>query len=77
MAVEISSQKLVCKLLVFAGNSLTFIGCAALLLGVANAFDLDVFAIGLSSGIRVIGSLAIAGCLLSAVGYGYLEYLDK
>ncbi len=32
---------------------------------------------GMSSGIRVIGSVAIAGCLLSAIGYGIEEYLEK
>ena len=35
------------------------------------------FAVGISSGIRVIGSLAIAGCLLSAIGYGVEEYFEK
>jgi hypothetical protein len=32
---------------------------------------------GLSSGVRVIGSVAIAGCLLSAIGYGIVDYLEK
>jgi len=27
--------------------------------------------------LTVIGSLAIVGCLLSAIGYGIEEYLDK
>jgi len=35
------------------------------------------FAFGMSSGIRMIASVAIAGCLLSAIGYGIEEYLEK
>lgn len=54
----------------FVGNTLTVTGCMALLVGVAGGFDMDIFAIGLSSGVRIIGSVAIAGCLLSAIGYG-------
>ena len=59
------------------GNSLTVIGCAGLILGLAGAIPLEFFAIGISSGIRVIGSVAIAGCLLSAIGYGAIEYLEQ
>ena len=33
-----------------------------------------LLAVMISSGIRIIGSVAIAGCLLSAVGYGVIEY---
>ncbi len=32
---------------------------------------------GISSGIRTIGSVAITGCLLSAIGYGVADYLDN
>jgi hypothetical protein len=32
------------------------------------------FLMQLSSGIRIIGSVAIAGCLLSAIGYGISDY---
>jgi hypothetical protein len=48
-----------------------------LLLGVFGIFDMNRFAIGLSSGIRIIGTVAIAGCLLSAIGYGALDYFKK
>ena len=47
-----------------AGNTLTVSGCMGLALGVGGVFDPECFAIGISSGIRVIGSVAIAGCLI-------------
>jgi hypothetical protein len=59
------------------GNVLTILGCLGLLLGVFGIFDMNRFAIGLSSGIRIIGTVAIAGCLLSAIGYGALDYFKK
>jgi hypothetical protein len=59
------------------GNVLTILGCLGLLLGVLDVFDMNRFAIGLSSGIRIIGTVAIAGCLLSAIGYGALDYFKK
>jgi hypothetical protein len=48
-----------------------------LALAVFGVFDPQHFAIGISSGIRVIGSVAIAGCLFSAVGYGILDFSEK
>jgi hypothetical protein len=65
-----------CSLLIVVGNSLTFMGCMGLLLVWSGAVDMQFFAIGISSGIRVIGSVAIAGCLLSAIGYGLVERLQ-
>lgn len=53
------------------------IGCLGLLFGLGGLVNLDDFTIGISSGIRVIGTVAIAGCLLSAIGYGFLDYIDK
>ena len=47
------------------------------MLAAGGLISAELFDIGLSSGIRVIGSVAIAGCLLSAIGYGYLDYLNK
>jgi hypothetical protein len=72
-----TAQRLICKTLVRVGNSLTVLGCVALLLAMWGVVPAEFFAIGISSGIRVIGSVAIAGCLLSAVGYGAVEYLDQ
>jgi len=62
---------------IVVGNGLTMVGCTGLLLAATGIMPAQSFAIGISSGIRVIGSLAIAGCLLSAIGYGVEEYLEK
>jgi hypothetical protein len=67
----------VCKTLIRAGNSLTVVGCVGLILALTGVIPADLFAIGISSGIRVVGSVAIAGCLLSAIGYGAVEYLEQ
>jgi len=64
-------------LLIVVGNVLTVIGCTGLLLAATGLMPAQSLAVGISSGIRVIGSLAIAGCLLSAVGYGIEEYFEK
>jgi len=73
---KIMSKKFT-KLIVFAGNSLTVIGCSGLVLAVIGVIEADFFAVGISSSIRVIGSVAISGCLLSAIGYGAMEYIEK
>lgn len=65
------------RLLIVVGNVLAVIGCTGLLLAATGLIPAQSFAIGISSGVRVIGSLAIAGCLLSAIGYGVEEYLEK
>lgn len=61
------------RTLVLVGNTLTVIGCLGLVLGAIGAFDLDLFAVGISAGVRVIGAVAIGGCLLSATAYGVWE----
>lgn len=66
-------MNLIQRTLVLVGNALTVIGCLGLVLGAIGVFDLDRIAIGISSGVRVIGSVAIVGCLLSAIGYGIWE----
>ena len=58
------------------GVILTIIGCVGLMLGVLGIFNLDAFEFGLSAGIRVVGTIAISGCLLSAIGYGAREFID-
>lgn len=68
---------LIQRLLVLVGNTLTVIGCLGLALGAVGIVDLDHFEIGISSGVRVIGSVAIAGCLLSAIGYGTLDLQER
>jgi hydroxyethylthiazole kinase-like sugar kinase family protein len=65
------------RLLILVGNSLTLIGCVALILGATGLVSAESFATGISSGVRVIGSVAITGCLLSAIGYGIVDYLEE
>jgi hypothetical protein len=60
--------------MIFVGNSMTGLGLTAVVLGILGVFDMETFAFGLSSGIRIIGSIAIAGCLLSAIGYGISDH---
>ena len=74
--MSITNQR-VSGFLILAGNSLTLIGCAGLILGSTGLINAEFFAIGLSSGIRVIASVAIVGCLLSAIGYGIVDYFEK
>lgn len=70
-------MKPLCGLLVAIGNTLTAVGCIGLVLALSGLVNADLFAIGISSGIRMIGSVAITGCLLSAVGYGIVDYLEE
>ena len=58
------------------GVVLTAIGCLGLVLGVAGVYDMQIFAFGLSAGVRIVGTVAIAGCLLSAICYGILDFVD-
>jgi hypothetical protein len=72
----INVKRTIFLLMARTGVVLTIIGCCGLVLGLGNYFNLDFFSYGLSSGVRIVGSVAIAGCLLSAIGYGTLEYLQ-
>ncbi len=67
----------ICKLITALGILLTVVGFLGLLLGLLGVFNLDIFAFGLSAGIRVVGSVAIAGCLLGAIGYWTKEFIDQ
>ena len=62
------------KLCIYVGNFLTASGSLGIIFGLAGFYDFDIFSYGLSSGIRMVGSVAIAGCLLSAIGYGISDY---
>jgi hypothetical protein len=73
----VRSAPQVFRVLIVVGNALTVIGCAGLLLAATGLMQAQSFAVGMSSGIRMIASVAIAGCLLSAIGYGIEEYLEK
>jgi hypothetical protein len=72
-----SAKNVAGSLLILVGNLLTAAGCVGLLLALSGFIRAESFAIGISSGIRVIGSVAIAGCLMSAIGYGVMEYFEK
>ncbi len=63
--------------LILIGNSLTAIGCVGLVLTLGGLIQAEFFAVGISSGVRVIGSVAVSGCLLSAIGYGIAEYFEN
>ena len=73
----ITAKKYVSGPLILVGNSLTAMGCVGLVLALSGLIQAEYFALGISSGIRVIGSVAIAGCLVSAIGYGVVEYFEK
>lgn len=62
------------KLCIFVGNFLTVVGVIAIISGFIGFYDFDVVSYGLSSGARMVGSVAIAGCLLSAIGYGISDF---
>ena len=70
-------KKYIINLLILSGNSLTAIGCLGLVLTLSGLIQAEFFAIGISSGVRVIGSVAVAGCLLSAIGYGVIEDFER
>ena len=65
------------NIVIVTGNFLTAIGCLGLVLGLVGVFSFESFAYGLSSGIRIVGSIAIAGCLLNAIGHGFLDYSKR
>jgi hypothetical protein len=62
------------KLCVLIGNFLTAIGVLGIVFGLTGFYDFNIFSYGLSSGVRMVGSVAIAGCLLSAIGYGMSDF---
>jgi hypothetical protein len=76
VVLKILTQKIL-TFTVWLGNFVTLVGCAGILFGVLGTFDMDLFSYGLSSGIRIIGSVAISGCLLSAIGYWSLDHFIK
>ncbi len=71
-----ASMQFILRTLVVVGNTLTLVGCLGLALGAIGIFNLETFAVGISSGVRVIGTVAIAGALISAIGYGIVERQD-
>lgn len=64
------------KSLIASGMCLVVIGVLGLALGFFGVIDFGDYSVGLSSGVRVIGSVGISGCLLCAIGFGWSEYQD-
>ncbi len=64
------------SLIIYLGNTLTLVGCLGLVCGSLGLMPVEWFAFGLSSGIRIIATVAIAGCLLSAIGYGLQDHFN-
>lgn len=65
------------KILILIGNFLIAISALAILMSIFGILDLNFFSYGLSSGIRIVGSFAIAGCLINAISYGFLDLFKK
>lgn len=63
------------KVLITFGLILILASCTIILMGLLGVFSLDLFAIGMSSGIRILASVAITGCLVGAIGYWIEESL--
>jgi hypothetical protein len=65
------------KVFIFLGFFISSISFILISLSLWGFIPEEVFAFGLSSGIRVLGSCAIMGCLLSAIGYGIGDYFNN
>lgn len=61
------------RILRMFGIVLTLVGGIGLMLGFIGVINFDMFALGISAGVRVVGTLAIIGCLLGAIGCFGLE----
>jgi hypothetical protein len=71
-----TAKRRLSRLLVLVGNFLTATGCIALIAGVSGLVSADLFLAGTAFGVRAAGSVTITGCLISAVGYGIVDYLE-
>jgi hypothetical protein len=69
--------KIFLKVLIISGNFITLFGLVLLVLAAFDFYKMEVFSFGLSSGIRIVGSILICGCLLSATGYSFYEYIEN
>ncbi len=70
-------MKIFLKVLIISGNFITLFGLVLLVLAAFDFYKMEVFSFGLSSGIRIVGSILISGCLLSATGYSFDEYIEN
>ena len=64
------------KTLIILGFFISCISLILIILGLWSLISVEQFAYGISSGIRVLASCAIIGCLLSAIGYGIGDYFN-
>ena len=67
------ANHLVQKTLIPFGFILILASCLTILMGLLGMFSMDLFAIGFSSGIRTLASVAITGCLFGAIGHWIKE----
>lgn len=65
------------KALIMSGFFISSISFILISLSLWDFISADLFSFGISSGIRVLGSCAIIGCLLSAIGYGIGDYFNN
>jgi len=65
------------KTLIIFGFFISSISFILIILSLWGFISADLFSFGISSGIRVLGSCAIIGCLLSAIGYGIGDYFNN
>ncbi len=68
-----SANHLIQKVLITFGLILILASCLTILMGLLGIFSMDLFAIGFSSGIRTLASVAITGCLVGAIGHWIKE----
>jgi hypothetical protein len=71
------SPQLVEKTFIISGFLMSSISFILISLSLWDWISADIFAFGLSSGMRVLGGCAIIGCLLSAVGFGIGDYFNN
>ena len=71
-----TAKRRLSRLLVLVGNFLTATGFIALIAVVSGLISADLFPTGTAFGVRAAGSVTITGCLMSAVGYGIVDYLE-
>jgi hypothetical protein len=72
-----SFSQLAEKTLIIFGFFISSISFILISLSLWDFISVDLFAFGISSGIRVLGGCAIIGCLLSAIGYGIGDYFNN
>jgi hypothetical protein len=73
----INLPQLVEKTFIISGFFISSISFILISLSLWGWISVDIFAFGLSSGMRVLGGCAIIGCLLSAVGFGIGDYFNN